>query len=208
MTNHVDVLVNNAGTVSSRFMTSEDGIELQFAVNHLAPFLLTHELLPLILAAPHGKIITVSSGSHFGARLNFSDLQMRRRYSSLGQYRRVKLCNVLFTAELNRRLAPDSPARAYAVDPGLVQTDIGLKGTSGIERFAWKLHMKSGTTPDVPAACILYLATDQSIPARDCIYWRDSKPKSPNPYAMDEDAGKLLWEASERYCRIAGNDKS
>lgn len=197
----LDILVNNAGTVCSHFMTTEDGIELQFAVNHLAPFLLTHELLPLLKQSEHGRIVTVSSGSHYGARLDFNDLQMRRHYSCLGQYKRVKLCNVLFTAELNRRLGRGT-VRAFAVDPGLVNTEIGLKGTSGIEKLVWKFRMKSGTDASLPAECIRYLATEPSITDCEDVYWYNKKPKQPNPYALREDMGRLLWEASERLCRI------
>jgi len=187
----LDILANVAGTVSSHFMTSEDGIELQFAVNHLASFLLTHELLP------------VSSGSHYGAKLDLNDLQMRRRYTCLGQYKRVKLCNVLFTAELNRRLGPGSTVRAFAADPGLVNTEIGLKCTSGVEKLVWKYRMKRGVAPSVPAAAIARLATDPALSASNEIYWYNGSPKRPNPYALREDAARLLWEASERYCRIA-----
>ena len=199
----LDILFNNAGSVSSHYMTSEDGVELQFAVNHLAPFLLTHELMPLLRQSEQGRVITTSSGSHYGARLDFNDLFMRRHYSCLMQYKRVKLCNVLFTAELNRRLGEGSTVRAIALDPGLVKTDIGLKGTSGIEKIFWKYRMRGGTRPEVPAACALFLATNPVVSVSGEIYWRDCKPKRPNPYALREDTAKLLWEASERFCRFS-----
>ncbi len=201
-TERLDILFNNAGAVSSRYVTTVDGIELQFAVNHLAPFLLTHELLPLLKCSPQGRVITTSSASHYGARLNFNDLMMKRSYNCLRQYKRVKLCNVLFTAELNRRLGETSTVRAFALDPGLVSTDIGLKGTSGIEKVFWKYRMRGGTSPEVPAACALFLATDAAAFRSGEIYWRDCKAKKPNPYALREDAGRLLWEASERFCGV------
>lgn len=203
----LDILVNNAGAVSSHFMTSEDGIELQLAVNHLAPFLLTHELLPLLEASPQGRVVTVSSGSHYHTRLDFNDLQMRRRYSCLGQYKRVKLCNVLFTAELNRRLGAGSHIRAFAADPGLVRTEIGLKGTCGIEKLVWKYRMKGGADPSVPGGAIAWLAAEPSLSCSHDIYWYDRKPKRPSAYALREDAAKLLWEASERLCRIEVNSE-
>jgi NAD(P)-dependent dehydrogenase (short-subunit alcohol dehydrogenase family) len=203
----LDILVNNAGAVSSHFMTSEDGIEIQLAVNHLAPFLLTHELLPLLQLSPQGRVVTVSSGSHYGARLGFNDLQMRRRYGCLGQYKRVKLCNVLFTAELNRRIGAGSNIRAFAADPGLVNTEIGLKGTSGIEKFVWKRRMKGGADPAVPGGAIAWLATEPSLSLKRDIYWYNRTPKRPNSYALREDVAKMLWEASERLCRIEGQGK-
>lgn len=203
----LDMLINVAGAVSSYFMTTEDGIELQLAVNHLAPFLLAHELLPLLKQSQQGRVVTVSSGSHYGAKLDFNDLQMRRRYSCLGQYKRVKLCNVLFTAELNRRLGPGSRLKAFAADPGLVNTQIGLKGTTGIEKLVWKLRMKSGVEPAVPAGAIVWLATEASLTYGNDIYWYNERPKAPNPFALREDAGKLLWEASERLCRISNEQQ-
>ncbi len=201
---HLDILANVAGSVCSHFMTSEDGIELQFAVNHLAPFLLTHELLKLLEKSAQGRVITVSSGSHYHTKLDFNDLQQRRHYSCLGQYKRVKLCNVLFTAELNRRLGPGSRVRAFAADPGLVNTEIGLKGTTGLERYVWKLRMRKGVPPEVPAAAIARLATEPSLSTSNEVYWYNGNPKKPNLWALREDAARMLWEASERYCRIAG----
>jgi NAD(P)-dependent dehydrogenase (short-subunit alcohol dehydrogenase family) len=198
----LDILINAAGAVSSYFMTSEDGIEMQLAVDHLAPFLLTHELLPLLMKSSMGRVVTVSSGSHYGAKLNFNDLQMRKRYSCLGQYKHVKLCNVIFTAELNRRLGAQSTVKAFAAHPGLVRTEIGLKDTSGIEKLVWKLRMKSGVDPSVPAETIYYLATEHSLLSSHDIYWYNKEPKQPNPYALRKDAAKQLWEASERLCRI------
>jgi NAD(P)-dependent dehydrogenase (short-subunit alcohol dehydrogenase family) len=196
----LDILVNCAGTVCSHYMTSEDGIELQLVVNHLAPFLLTHELLPL-LQKSQGRVITVSSGAHRGAWLDFNDLVMRKNYTCLGQYKRVKLMNVLFTAELNRRLGGGT-LRAFALEPGLIKTEIGLKGTLGIEHMFWKLWMKGGAAPEKPAACILHLATDACVAQSGEIYWRDGKPKQPDAYALREDTARQLWEASERFCGL------
>jgi retinol dehydrogenase 12 len=203
----LDMLINVAGAVSSYFMTTEDGIELQLSVDHLAPFLLTHELLPLLQKSHQGRVVTVSSGSHYGAKLDFNDLQLRRHYSCLGQYKRVKLCNVLFTAELNRRLGRGSTVKAFAADPGLVRTEIGLKGTTGIEKLVWKLRMKSGVDPSVPAGAIAWLATEPSLSKADDVYWYNRMPKNPSPFALREDAGKLLWEASERLCRITNEQQ-
>lgn len=198
----IDILANVAGTVSSRFMTTEDGIELQFAVNYLAPFLLTHELLPLLKGSQQGRIVTVSSDSHYGARLDFNDLQMRKHYSCLKQYRRVKLCDVLFTKELNRRLGKGSNIKAFAADPGLVSTEIGFKGTFGKEKLYWKLRMKSGDNPKVPGEAIAWLATEASLSENEEVYWKNKKPKAPDKYALSEEAAAMLWEASERLCRI------
>jgi NAD(P)-dependent dehydrogenase (short-subunit alcohol dehydrogenase family) len=121
----LDGLVNNAGTFTYWLELTPEGFETQWAVNHLAPFLLTHELLPLLLAAPSARIVTVSSDSHYGGRLNWQDLQLRRHYNGLRAYENTKLANVLFTLEFNRLMGPHSSVRAFAADPGLVKTDIG-----------------------------------------------------------------------------------
>jgi NAD(P)-dependent dehydrogenase (short-subunit alcohol dehydrogenase family) len=195
----VDILVHAAGCVSSYFMTTEDGIELQFAVNHLAPFLLTHELMGHLAKSEGARMVIVSSSSHYHTRLDFSDLQMRRRYRCLSQYKRVKLCNVLFAAELDRRF---SALRSFAMDPGLVRTEIGLKGTGGIEKFVWRLRMKHGVDPSVPADAISFLALDPGMATWRGGYWKDKAPKYPNPRALRREDARTLWEASLRFTGI------
>jgi NAD(P)-dependent dehydrogenase (short-subunit alcohol dehydrogenase family) len=198
----LDVLVNNAGTVSSWYVSTPEGFELQFAVNHLAPFLLTHELLPLLAKSLAGRVISVSSGSHFRTRINWKDVMLRKRYNCLMAYKQSKLANVIFCTELNRRLGPDSSVRAYAVDPGLVNTDIGLKGTTGIARWIWKKRSKGGTDPAVPAASIAYLAGEPSIQASEYVYWKDCMPQQPSRYSQQENTGRRLWELSEKMCGL------
>jgi len=204
----IDVLVNNAGTVSSWYVSTAEGFELQFAVNHLAPFLLTHELMLLMRAAPEARIITVSSGSHYRTRINWKDIQLRKHYSCLGAYKQSKLANVLFTCELNRRLGPDSTVRAFAVDPGLVNTDIGLKGTTGIARWVWMKRSKGGVDPAAGAATSIYLASEPSVQGTADVYWKDCMPRRPSGYSLREDAAGRLWELSERMCGIDSADYS
>lgn len=199
---YIDVLVNNAGTVSSWYVSTPEGFELQFAVNHLAPFLLTHELLPLLSKAPAGRIITVSSGSHFRTKINWNDIMMRKHYNCLMAYKQSKLANVLFSTELNRRLGPGASVRAYAVDPGLVNTDIGLKGTTGIAQWIWQKRGKGGTDPAVPATSIAHLAGEPSIQNSRDVYWKDCMPQQPSRYSQREDVALRLWELSEKMCGI------
>jgi NAD(P)-dependent dehydrogenase (short-subunit alcohol dehydrogenase family) len=200
---HIDVLLNNAGTFSSWFISTAEGFELQFAVNHLAPFLLTHQLMPLLKAAPEGRVITVSSGSHYRTRINWKDIMMRRHYNCLMAYKQSKLANVLFSAELNRRLGYDSTVRALAVDPGLVNTDIGLKNTAGIARWIWLKRSKRGISPAEAAASIVYLAGEPSVHNSGHVYWKNCKPKRPSKYSEREDEALRLWELSEKLCGIA-----
>lgn len=200
---YIDVLVNNAGTFSDRLTKTEDGVEMTLAVNHLAPFLLTHELLPLLNAAPHGKVINVSSDSHYRTWIDFNRLNNPLLYVSLWAYKVSKLANVLFSAEFNRR-ANGSRVRAYAVDPGLVNTNIGLKGTSGLSRLVWKFRQMSGTSPDAPAKTIIHLSKDH-IENGDELYWYNSRPKKPSGQARNPENSRRLWNISNKLCHTEWN---
>ena len=167
---NLDVLVNNAGAVSSWFTLTEDEIELQFAVNHLAGFLLTHELMPLLQKAEQARVLTTSSASHRHTRIHWKDVMLRKNYGTLRAYKQSKLANVLFTLELNRRLGPDSTVTAFAVDPGLVNTNIGVKGTNGFVNWFWKKRSSKGAPPEIAAETIIYLACQSEIPYRDAFY--------------------------------------
>ncbi len=199
---HLDVLVNCAATVSSWRKVTEDSYELQFAVNHLAPFLLTHALMPLLQAAPAARVITVSSGSHYKARMNWPDLMYRRHYRCLAAYKQSKLANVLFTAELNRRLGAQSSMRAYAADPGLVNTKIGLKGTSGLEKLVWKVRRRGGASPEQGAETIVHLATEPLAENKTRIYWKRGQPAEPSALALQREDAARLWVISERLCGL------
>jgi NAD(P)-dependent dehydrogenase (short-subunit alcohol dehydrogenase family) len=199
--NKIDALVNNAGTVSTWYTATEDGYELQFAVNHLAPFLLTYLLMPLLTTSPAGRVITVSSSSHYRTRIRWNDIMHRRNYQCLLAYKQSKLANVLFSAEFNRRMA--GALHAYTADPGLVNTQIGLKGTSGIERWVWQRRMSSGVTPAQGAETIAYLAADPAVVDSKEVYWKDCKPQKPSRYALQTDHANRLWQLSERLCGIS-----
>lgn len=195
----LDVLVNNAGVYSARYVRTADGLELTMAVNHFAPFLLTHELLPLLTAAASGRIITVSSGSHYGAFLDLMRLNHPLIYNGLWAYKVSKLANVLFSLELNRRLST-TPARAFALDPGLVNTEIGLKTGDALSSLVWKYRRRGGASPEVPVRTILYLASQESLP--EAIYWRDCHPKTSSRQSQRADLARQLWELSSRLCAV------
>jgi len=195
-------LVNNAGTFTYWMTLTQEGFEMQWAVNHLAGFLLTHELLPLLEAAPLARVVTVSSASHYHTRLKWDDIQLRRRYNGLLAYRQTKLANVLFTAELNRRLGPGSRIKAFAADPGLVKTDIGLKYNPGLVAWIWKRRRAGGISPTEAAKGIAYLVSEEPIQDSANIYWKHASPKPPDPFALDEKNAQRLWALSERMCGI------
>ena len=201
--NSLDGLINNAATVPFWQTFTPEGFDMQWAVNHLAPFLLTAELLPLLKAAARGRIVTVSSASHYHTRLNWADIQLRRHYNPLRAYNQTKLANVLFTAELNRRLRADTDVRAFAADPGLVNTEIGLKSNSFLARWAWGLRRRGGISAQESARGIAFLATEPNLQDASDVYWKHGKPKAPSSYALDPEAAGQLWKLSAQMCGLA-----
>lgn len=197
----LDALINNAGAFYYWLTLTSEGFEMQWAVNHLAPFLLTHELLPLLRASSSPRVVTVSSSSHYNTRLRWEDIQLRRRYNGLLAYKQTKLANVLFTAELNRRMNPK--VRAFAADPGLVKTDIGTKSDSFISRWIWSIRRRSGISAEDSARGIVYLVSDPGLQSSTEVYWRHGKPKNPSPFALDPEPASRLWALSEKMCAIA-----
>ena len=196
----LDGLVNNAGTFTYWLTLTPEGFEMQWAVNHLAPFLLSHTLLPLLMDAPQARIVTVSSGSHYQGRMYWDDLQLRRHYNGLLAYQNTKLANVLFTQAFNRRMGPQSRVKAFAADPGLVKTEIGLKGNPALVGWVWKRRRAGGTPPEVPARGIVYLLTDEAVQTSEEIYWKDSKPKKASKRALNAADADRLWAESEKMC--------
>jgi NAD(P)-dependent dehydrogenase (short-subunit alcohol dehydrogenase family) len=201
---HLDVLVNNAGTWRSELAYTPDGVESVFAINHLAYFLLTHELYPLLRQAPDARVVNVSSDSHFQIKgLYLDDLFLTKRYHGLRSYAQSKLANVMFTYEFDRR-RPDAQVSSYAVQPGLVQTDIGLKHTNWLHALAWRVRrrMRGNKTPAEGAATSIYLATEPAVADQSGQYWDDCRPKPSSEGSYDQAAAAQLWDESCRLCGI------
>ena len=201
----IDVLVNNAGGFAFRRRETVDGIEMQFALNYLAGFLLTRLLLPTMTAAGSSggaRVIMVSSGSHFSGRIHWRDVGFGRLYNGLTAYDQSKFAAVLFTRELAWRLGPDSPVGVYAVDPGLVKTDIGMKGTGGLVRTVWRLRTRSGISPAEAAATVAFLALDPLIEGRTGLYWKGCRAVAPSKRALDPRDARRLWDLSEMLCGL------
>jgi hypothetical protein len=127
---------------------------------------------------------------------------LRRGYGTLKAYGQSKLANVMFTVEFNRRAAGRSKICAYAVDPGLVNTEIGLKGTHGIARRFWDWRRRSGVSPEHGAETIVFLASDPSVEGSREPYWKDCRSIAPSEYALREAEASRLWELSERLCGV------
>lgn len=189
-------LINNAGGVRGWYTTTPDGYEMQFALNHLAGFLLTHLLWPYLTAAD-GRVMMTGSNSHKMMRMHWYDVMYKKHYNGLMAYKQSKLCNMLFAAELNRR---QDKVKAYVIDPGLVNTGIGGKDTGGIIGAFWNLRRKGGVEPEVPAQTFAYLCSRQ--PAPQGLYYHDCQPAKYSKQADDAADAKRLFELSEQLCGI------
>lgn len=192
----IDVLLNNAGVVLLRRETTVDGYEKTFAVNHLAYFALTSLLLERIVATPGGRIVSVASDAHrFGGPLDFDDLQSERRYRGLAVYGRSKLCNILWTRELARRLAGRG-ATANCCHPGGVATRLGQTDAAWT-RALGKLFGLFLLTPEQGARTSVYLATAPGLGSVSGRYFAKEREATPARFARDDAAARRLWEVSE-----------
>jgi NAD(P)-dependent dehydrogenase (short-subunit alcohol dehydrogenase family) len=198
----LDALVNNAGTFSFWQRLTAEGFDIQWAVNHLAPFLLTKELLPRLQRAKQAKVITVSSGSHYETDLRWHDIQLFRRYNPLHAYKQTKLANVLFTFELNRRLGEGSSVRAFAADPGLANTGMGEKTGFIFAKWYWSYRRRKGIPREQSAAGIAKLIFDPKARESNEIYWKHGAPKQPDPRALDPISSERLWQISAQMCAL------
>lgn len=196
----LDVLVNNAGLYLENKRKSVDGIEVTFAVNHLAPFLLTHQMLPSLLESPIARVLTISSFAHFNAPFLLQFIDDPWLYVGLIAYKRSKLSNVLFTVELNRRF-PD--LQAFAVNPGLVNTDIASKGRQGISNWVWRRKRKKGITTEESAEGILCLIKKTDFGDSKSVYYENCEPHKPSRQARNALLAEKLWEKS---CQLTGLD--
>jgi len=195
----LDLLVNNAGMITPRFRLSEEGYELTFAVNHLAPFLLTNLLLDRLRASAPSRIVTVASRAHRGARLDLDvpgGLTGPVGWSPLNAYGRSKLCNILFTRTLARRLE-GSQVVAACLHPGVVATAIGDRAGS-VAGFGWRLIKPLLITPEKGARTSLFLATvDDPAPFHGG-YVVCRSLQRPDRTALDDDLAERLWSLSAR----------
>lgn len=199
----IDVLNNNAGLLmgSERELT-QDGFEMSFGVNHLAPFLLTHLLLDQIIASGRGNIINVSSEAHRFAKLSFKNLQYERGgYAGWKAYCRSKLCNILFTRELSRRLAGTCTV-TNALHPGGVATNFG-QGVSGVGGMLMRLVRPLMVSEEKGAETSIYLATSGEGYTVSGKYFNSKKIVNPSKAARSDYYAKRLWEASEELLDIS-----
>ena len=191
----LDVLVNNAGVISPHYRLSEDGFELTFAVNHLAPFLLTNLLLDRLKASAPARVITVASRAHRGSRIDLATITGSRGWSIGKSYGRSKLCNILFTRELARRLE-GTGVTATCLHPGVVATGFGQRG--GLVELGWRLAKPFMISAEKGAETTLFLATIADATPFNGGYVVSKVLERPDPAALDDSLARRLWDESAR----------
>jgi NAD(P)-dependent dehydrogenase (short-subunit alcohol dehydrogenase family) len=191
----LDVLVNNAGLFSPHYRLSADGFELTFAVNHLAPFLLTNLLLERLKASAPARIVTVASEAHRRNRIDVGDLTRPGDWTMMRAYGRSKLCNILFTRELASRLDPDEVV-ATCLHPGMVATGIGQRG--GLLELGWRVLKPFMLSPDKGAETPVFLATVPDPKRFHGGYVIRKALTQPDPAALDSSLARRLWDESAR----------
>ena len=195
----IDVLINNAGAIYSRRDVTEEGLERTFALNHLAYFSLTLLLHDLLTASAQARVINVASEAHRWAELDFEDLQSSLSYSARKAYGRSKLCNILYTRELARRLEGSS-ITANCLHPGFVASRFGDNNDLFGRAFSVAKHLV-GIPPKQGAATIVYLASSPDVRDQSGLYFINCSPTNPSWRAQDQSTAERLWDES---CRLIG----
>jgi retinol dehydrogenase-14 len=191
----IDVLINNVGGYwNSRHVTA-DGLERTFAVNHLAPFLLTNLLLGRLKQSAPARVVTVSSNAHRTGRIDFDDLQGERSYSGSRAYDQSKLANVLFAYELARRLR-DTGVTSNALHPGVVRTSFGADDPAGVQRFVVPLLRPLMKSPARGAATSIHLATAPELEGVTGAFFANGRRTRSSKASYDESDAARLWRVS------------
>jgi NAD(P)-dependent dehydrogenase (short-subunit alcohol dehydrogenase family) len=206
----LDLLINNAGVMAIPRRTTADGFEMQFGTNHLGHFALTGLLLPALVARPRSRVVTVSSGAHRFGRMNFDDLMGERRYRAWGAYGQSKLSNLLFTAELQRRLDANAiPTLAMAAHPGYAATNLQavgpqMSGRNWLERPMELMNRVLAQPAEMGALPTLFAATAPGLPGNSYVGPDGFMEQRGHPRLVDRSAaaknsgdGRRLWSLSE-----------
>ena len=191
----IDVLVNNVGGYWNTRHVTPDGLERTFALNHLAPFLLTSLLLDRLKQSAPARVVTVASNAQALGRIDFDDLQGARAYSGARAYNQSKLANVLFTYALARRLQ-GTAVTANALHPGVVRTSFGAEDPALVQRLFIPFLLHFMETPAQGAATSIHLASAPNLAQVTGGFFANSKPKRSSERSYDEAAAARLWQVS------------
>ena len=194
----IDVLVNNAGALFNNRIETEDGLEKTFALNHMAYFVLTTLLMPRLKAG--ARIINTASDAHHRAKLDFSDLQSKKSYGGFAVYSKSKLCNVLFTRELARRIG-GTGITANSLHPGFVATRFGDQSGGMLSALVRVAKPIGAISPEEGAKTIVYLASSSEVARTSGEYFTKCAPAVPSSEARNDQNARKLWDIS---AEIAG----
>jgi NAD(P)-dependent dehydrogenase (short-subunit alcohol dehydrogenase family) len=209
---HIDVLINNAGGMFGTRQVTEDGLELTFALNHMAYFVLTHGLRERLVASAPARVVSTASDAHEAGTLDFGDLQSVKayrwnllewaRYGGPGfmVYGRSKLCNILFTREVARRLA-GTGVTANCLHPGFVATRFGDQ-TGGLISFSISIAKHFALSPLEGAETLVYLASSAEVASVTGEYFHKCRSVVGSEQAQDDDVARRLWQESARLARL------
>ncbi len=198
----IDVLVNNVGGYWNTRRVTVDGLEHTFALNHLAPFLLTNLLVERLKQSAPARVVTVASHAHAQGRIDFDDLQGEQSYSGARAYNQSKLANVLFTYELARQLGPTG-VTANALHPGVVNTSFGAADPAGVQRWLVPILRPFLKSPGEGAATSIHLATSPDLGRVTGRYYANLAAKRSSSRSYDEGTAARLWQVSNH---LAGLD--
>jgi NAD(P)-dependent dehydrogenase (short-subunit alcohol dehydrogenase family) len=196
----IDVLINNAGAMFGSRQVTEDNLELTFAINHMAYFVLTQGLRERLLASSPARIVNTASDAHKGRVLDLDDLQSTKGFSAVNVYGRSKLCNILFTRELSRRWGGKG-VTANCLHPGFVATRFG-DGSGGFLAGAVRVAKFFAISPEKGAETIVYLASSPEVASASGEYFYKCRPMMPTAEARDDAAAKRLWVESAKLAGI------
>jgi NAD(P)-dependent dehydrogenase (short-subunit alcohol dehydrogenase family) len=198
----IDVLVNNAGGYWNTRHVTADGLERTFAINHLAPFLLTNLLLDRLTDSAPARVVTVSSNVQAIGRIDFEDLQGERSYSGARAYNQSKLANVLFTYELARKLQA-TLVTANALHPGVVRTSFGAEDPGSVQRLFTPFMRPFMKAPGRGAATSIHLVSAPDLEQVSGRYFASSKPRRSSRRSYDQAAAARLWQVSADLAGLA-----
>lgn len=192
----IDILINNAGALYIKRKVTSEGLEKTFALNHMSYFVLTEVLRDKL--SPHARIVSTSSNAHQWGKLDFNDLQMERSYSGIRAYGNSKLCNILFTRELARRLAGTS-ITANCFHPGFVATNFGAEsGSAAVSKLTKVFMALAAISPEKGAQTQIYLASSPKVEGVTGQYFYQCRQKKPKATAENDAGASRLWTESER----------
>jgi len=190
----IDVLINNAGAMFNTRQVTGDALEMTFATNHIAYFVVTSLLLDRLKATPGARIVCTASDAHKRGKMDFNDLQMEKGYTGFGMYGRSKLMNILFTRELARRLE-GSGVTANCLHPGFVATRFG-DASGGLGSFVVKTAKKFALTPEEGAKTIIYLSSSAEVDGVSGKYFHKCQQELPSAEAQNDADARRLWDIS------------